>query len=91
LILPLLLITGYMLIRGRPGGPVLAAMLLCKIVTLGSALVFMNLFAGSLVSGETFLWAVVVVVAAGWLVVGERRMGPVPAGWLRPSLWSTVG
>jgi hypothetical protein len=91
IVLPLLALTGVMLLRGHPMGPVLAAMLLVKTVTLGLALLSMNAFVaasgGSVDPAEPVIWAAVVVVAGAWLVVGARRLRRPDPPWLRPTLW----
>lgn len=91
IVLPLLAITGVMLLRGHPMGPVLAAMLLVKTVTLGLALLSMNAFVaasgGATEPAEPVIWTVVVLVSGGWLVAGARRLRPIDPPWLRPTLW----
>lgn len=90
-VLPAVIGSGVLLLRRHPAGPVLAAVMLVKMVTLGLALLFMNggtAVAGSTINpGETAMWATIVVVSGGLLAWMLRRMGPVPDGWLRPSLW----
>jgi hypothetical protein len=90
-VLPLLLATGVLLLRGHSIAPVLAAMLLVKTLTLGLALLSMNAFVaasgGRIDAAEPFIWTAVVVVTATWLVVGTRRMRPVEEPWLRPTVW----
>jgi hypothetical protein len=87
-VLPLLIAVGVMLWRGHVAGPALAAVLLCLKVALALALLGMNLaFVDRADPGETALWAAIAAVAAGWLVVGARRMRPVDGPWLRPSIW----
>jgi hypothetical protein len=90
-VLPLLLATGVLLLRGHPIAPVLAAMLLVKTLTLGLALLSMNAFVaasgGRIDPAEPFIWTAVVLVTATWLVVGTRRMRPVEGPWLRPTVW----
>jgi hypothetical protein len=90
-VLPLLVLSGVMLLRGHPMGPVLAAMLLVKTVTLGLALLSMNAFVaasgGETDPAEPVIWAAVVLVSGAWLVVGARRLRPVDPPWLRPTLW----
>jgi hypothetical protein len=92
LALPLVIGSGVLLLRRHPMAPVLAALMLCKIVTLGLALISMNayvLFAGGSASlGETVVWAVMALVAAGALALGARRTGPVAGDWLRPTFWA---
>ena len=86
--LPLVIATGWMLLREHPAGPVLAAVLLCKIVTLGLAMLFMGfVFLDQRSGTEMTAWAAISVVAAGWLLVGVRRMRPVHGPWLRHSFW----
>ncbi len=89
--LPLVALAGILLLRGHPVAPVLAALVLVKMLTLGLALLSMNAFIA--VSGGTFdpaepvVWAAIVVVTLVWLVRGARRMRAAPVPWLRPSLW----
>jgi hypothetical protein len=90
-VLPLLLATGVLLLRGHPIAPVLAAMLLVKTLTLGLALLSMNAFVaasgGQVDPAEPVIWSAVVLVTSTWLVVGTRRMRPVEPPWLRPTVW----
>jgi hypothetical protein len=90
-VLPLLLATGILLLRGHPVAPVLAAMLLVKTLTLGLALLSMNAFVaasgGQIDPAEPLVWTAVVLVASTWLVVGTRRMRAVEQPWLRPTVW----
>jgi hypothetical protein len=87
-VLPLLAATGVMLWRGHVAGPALAGVLLCLKVTLALALLSMNLaFVPRPHPGETALWAAIAAIAAGWLVVGARRMRPPDVPWLHPSIW----
>jgi hypothetical protein len=92
LILPLLTITGVLLLRGHPVAPVLAAMLLVKALTLGLALLSMNAFVaagGTPVDlGEPITWSVVVAISVAWLVLVARRMREPDGAWLRPWIWS---
>ena len=91
IVLPLLILTGVLLLRGHPVAPVLAAIVLVKTLTLGLALLSMNAFVaastGSLDPAEPVLWAVVVAVTLAWLILGARRMHPVQGPWLRPGVW----
>ena len=91
IVLPLLILTGVLLLRDHPVAPVLAAILLVKTLTLGLALLSMNAFVaasgGEIDPFEPVLWTVVVVVTLGWLIVGARRMRSVPPPWLRPGVW----
>ncbi len=90
-VLPLVIASGVLLLRDHPAGPALAAVMLVKMVTLGLALLFMN---GSVVAAggamnvaEAAMWTTIVLVSAGLLAWGSRRLGPLPEEWLRPSLW----
>jgi hypothetical protein len=89
--LPLVALAGVLLLRGHPVAPVLAALVLVKMVTLGLALLSMNAFVaasgGVIDPGEPVVWSAIVVVALAWLVRGSRRMRPVPPPWLRASVW----
>jgi hypothetical protein len=91
-VLPLLAITGVMLLRGHPVAPVLAAILLVKTLTLGLALLSMNAFiaasTGLADPSEPVIWTVVVVVSLAWLGFVVRRMREPDRAWLRPSMWS---
>ena len=91
IVLPLLMLTGILLLRAHPVAPVLAAIVLTKTLTLGLALLSMNAFvaaSGGVVDpAEPILWAAIVVVSLGWLIAGARRMRPAPPPWLRPGVW----
>lgn len=91
IILPLLLLSGIWLLRGHPIAPVLAAIALVKMLTLGLALLSMSGFVlasnGTVDPAEPVLWTVVVALAGAWLVRGARRMRPVEPPWLRASAW----
>jgi hypothetical protein len=91
LALPAVTATGVMLLRGHLAGPVLGAVVLAKIVTLGLA---MEMGAAALVidglvpdPATTSLFAVLIVVCGMLLARGARRLGTPAAGWLRPTLW----
>jgi hypothetical protein len=90
-ILPMVIGAGVLLLWGHPAGPVLAAIMLVKMVTLGLALLSMNLgvaaAGGRVDPGETAMWSAIVLVAAAVLAVGHRRLGREPTRWLRPSTW----
>ena len=94
IVLPLMIATGALLLRGHPAAPVLAAVLLVKMTTVGLALLFMNAFVyaggGQINGAETAIWSVIILLGAGWISVVMRRMRPVPQGWLLPSLWRTA-
>lgn len=89
--LPLVIASGVLLLRDHPAGPPLAAVMLLHMVTLGLALLFMSgsiaAAGGAMNVAETGMWTTLVLVSAGVLVWGSRRLGPVPGEWLRPSLW----
>jgi len=90
-VLPLVLGTGILLLRTHPIAPVLAALVLVKMLTLGLALLSMNAFVaasgGVLDLGETGIWGLIALISAAWLIVGARRMRPVTGAWLRPGIW----
>lgn len=87
-ILPLVVGTGWLLLRAHPAGPVLAVVLLCKITTLALAMVFMNLlFLSRPDPAELSLWVVVGTVAAVWLVVSLRRIPQPRRPWIRDHVW----
>ncbi len=91
LALPLVLLTGVLLLRGHPVAPVLAAIVLVKTLTLGLALLSMHAFitvsTGTFDPAEPVLWAVVAVVTALLLARGARGMQPTRRPWLRRQLW----
>jgi hypothetical protein len=90
-VLPLLIGTGVGLLRGHVAAPLIAGMLLVKTVTLGLALLAMNLVlavgGSGFNPGETALWSVVIAGAAALLLWSSRRLGPLPSRWMHPSLW----
>lgn len=87
-VLPLIVGTGWLLLRKHPAGPVLGVVLLCKIVTLGLALTSMNLvFLDGPDAGELTLWLVITAVALPWLAVCLRRMTRPTEPWIRHTLW----
>ena len=91
-ILPLIVATGILLLRGHRVAPVLAVLVLVKMLTLGLALLFMS---GFVVAGggeltdpsDPFIWSAITVISAGWLYALMRRIDPAPPGWLRPTVW----
>jgi hypothetical protein len=91
LALPAVVATGVMLLRGHPAGPVLGAVVLAKIVTLGLAMeaAAVALVVDGLVPdpATTSLFAVLIVACGALLARGSRRLGTPAAGWLRPGLW----
>jgi hypothetical protein len=90
-VLPLLIATGILLFRGHAAAPVLATLLLVKMLTLGLALLFMVGFVyadtGSADVGEAVIWATITVVSAAWLAWIFRRTHAPAAPWLRPTVW----
>ncbi|MFA9429430.1 hypothetical protein [Egicoccus sp. AB-alg2] len=91
IVLPLLAITGVLLLGRHTVAPVLAAMLLVKTLTLGLALLSMNAFVAAsgqpVDPGEPIIWSVVVMASVAWLVLFARRMSQPDRAWLRPSIW----
>lgn len=91
IVLPLLTITGVLLLRGHPVPPVLAAMLLVKALTLGLALLSMNVFivavGTSVDPSEPITWSIVVAISVVWLVLVARRMRDPDGAWLHRSIW----
>ena len=92
IVLPLLAVTGVMLLRGHPVAPVLAAIVLVKTLTIGLALLSMNAFiaasSGLADLSEPVIWTVVIVVSLAWLGFVVRRMREPDRAWLRASMWS---
>jgi hypothetical protein len=91
-ILPLVVATGVLLLRGHPVAPVLGVLVLVKMLTLGLALLLMDSFViaggGELSDpAEPYIWGTITVISAGWLYALMRRLGPAPPGWLRPTVW----
>lgn len=90
-VLPLVIATGALLLRAHPAAPLLASVLLVKMLTLGSALLFMNagvaLAGGAVNAAESAMWTTIIVVSGALLATVFRRMGPEPRRWLRPSIW----
>jgi hypothetical protein len=90
-VLPLILATGVLLLRRHAAAPVLATLLLVKMVTLGLALLFMVGFVyadtGSVDVGEAVIWATLTAVNAAWLATVFRGMRAPDAPWLRPRVW----
>lgn len=88
IVLPLLLATGRLLLRGHVAGPVLGTVLLCKMVTLGLALLFMNLvFVDRPSAGELVVWTLIATISAGFLIVVTRRMSAPASPWMHSSIW----
>ncbi len=94
-VIPLVIATGLLLLRGHPSGPVLGAVLLCKLLTLSLAVLSMIGFVitgGDSLSSDdlvvSVMFAVVAAVSSGLLIVGNRRLLPVGEPWLRQSIWS---
>jgi len=89
--LPAVVATGAALVRGHVAAPVLGAVVLVKIVTMGLAIWAMAI--AILVDGGVPDWpvaglfAVMIAVCATVLVCGARRLGHPARHWLRPTLW----
>lgn len=87
-VLPLLIATGRMLLRGHPAGVALAGTLMSMKAVLAFAMLSMSFtFMDAPNLGEAVLWAVIAVVSVAWLVVGSRRSHRPDGPWLRGSLW----
>jgi hypothetical protein len=90
-VLPAVIATGVLLVRDHPAGPVLGAVVLAKIVTLGLSL---EVGAAAVVidglvpdPATTLLFVVLILLCGAILVRGARRLGRPDGGWLRPLLW----
>lgn len=87
-VLPTVMAAGMLLLRRQPAGPILAVVLLCKMVTLGLALVFMNLvFVENANVAETVTWVLIAAISTAWLVVLARGMSAPRSMWIRDRLW----
>ncbi|MEO6082946.1 MAG: hypothetical protein ABIQ18_07550, partial [Umezawaea sp.] len=89
--LPALVATGTALVRGHVAAPILGAVVLVKVVTLGLAISAMAI-AILLDSGQpdwpvVALFAVMITVCTTVLARDARRLGLPAAGWLRETLW----
>ncbi len=90
-VLPLVVGSGVLLLRGHPAGPALGAVVLVKMVTLGLALLAMAV--GTAVAGgplnvaEVVSWSLIAVVSTSILAVCSRRLAPLPGPWLQPRVW----
>ena len=91
IVLPAVIGAGVLLVGGHPAGPVLAAIMLVKMVTLGLALLAMSV--GVAVAGgpanvaEVVAWSLIAGVASVLLVACSRRIGPLSGPWLHPRIW----
>ena len=89
--LPAVVATGAALVRGHVAAPVLGAVVLVKVVTLGLAITAMA--TAILFDGGTPDWPVVglvvvmIAVCTTFLSRGARRLGHPAPGWLRETLW----
>jgi hypothetical protein len=87
-VLPTVLAAGVLLLRRQPAGAVLGVVLLCKMVTLGLALVFMNLvFVENANVSETATWVLIAATSTAWLIAVARRMRLPRSMWIRDQLW----
>lgn len=90
--LPAVVATGVALVRGHVAAPVLGAVVLIKVLTMGLAIWAMAI--ALLVNGRQPNWpvaglfAVMITVCAAVLWRGARELGPLSSEWLRPSLWN---
>ena len=88
---PAIVATGTALVRGHVAAPVLGAVVLVKVVTLGLAITAMSI--AILLDGGTPDWpvvglfAVMITVCTTLLARGARRLGVPAPGWLRETLW----
>jgi hypothetical protein len=96
-VIPLIIGTAVLLLRSRPAGSVLGAILLAKVLTLGLALLAMGGFqigGGYGLSDKevpvVVLAAILVVMSATLLVIGARRFVPPTARWRRRTVWPSV-
>lgn len=88
MVLPLVVASGIMLVRRRAVGVMLGAVVLCKIVTLGLALLAMNLiFTDEPNAPELLLWGTITAVAAALLVRLLRHVSAPSGAWMRDSIW----
>jgi hypothetical protein len=90
--LPAVVTTGVALVRGHVAAPVLGAVVLIKVLTMGLAIWAMAI--ALLINGQPPNWAVaglfavMITVCATVLRRGARELGTPTPGWLRPSLWA---
>lgn len=90
--LPAVIATGVALVRGHVAAPVLGAVVLIKVLTMGLAIWAMAI--ALLVNGQQPNWpvaglfAVMITVCATVLWRGARELRPPAPEWLRPSLWN---
>lgn len=90
--LPAIIAVGIALVRRHPAAPVLGAVVLVKILTLGLAIWAMAI--ALLLNHQQPNWpvaglfAVIVVVCTAILSHGTRQLTEPPDGWLRPTLWN---
>lgn len=90
--LPAVVAIGVALVRGHIAAPILGAVILIKIVTLGLAIWVMAIVL--LVNGEQPNWpvagmfAIMILACTTILARAARALQPVEPGWLRTTLWS---
>lgn len=90
--LPAVIATGVALVRGHIAAPVLGAIVLIKVLTMGLAIWAMAI--GLLVNGRQPNWpvaglfAVMIAVCTTVLRRGAGTLGTPGPGWLRPSIWN---
>ncbi|SDI15049.1 hypothetical protein SAMN05192558_101410 [Actinokineospora alba] len=91
--LPAVVMTGIALVRGHIAAPVLGAIVLIKITTLGLAIWAMAI--GTLMNDSDPNWTVaglfagMIVVCTTVLAHGMSRIARPSSGWLRPTLWQS--
>ncbi|WP_143466810.1 hypothetical protein [Lentzea kentuckyensis] len=90
--LPAVIATGVALVRGHVAAPVLGAIVLVKVLTMGLAIWAMAI--ALLINRQQPNWpvaglfAVMITVCATVLWRGARELEPPAPEWLRPSLWN---
>lgn len=88
MVLPLVIGSGVMLVRRRPVGVMLGAVVLCKMVALGLAMLAMNLLFNSNPNlPETVLWGTIAVTAATLMTRLLHHVSTPTGPWMRESIW----
>jgi hypothetical protein len=91
-VLPTVIAAGVLTLRTHPAGIVLATVMLVKMVTLGLALLAMNIgtaiVGNSTNAGEIMTWATIAIVSTALVVLVFRRAGREPRRWQKESIWS---
>ncbi len=93
-ILPLVIGTGILVLRRHPMAEVLVLLVLVKMLTLGLALLSMQLFVrmegGGVDLAETTTWGLVASISLVWLAVVMRHRRTVGRPWLHHRVWATA-